>query len=118
MKEQKRMFAAKIPEKDWKYLRKIEPDMLATLCGRINERSKTILNEKDKSEYKKYLQLYKHIKQSDKVVADCFNDWRRSNIWLKILLLRQHNLLTDENLDQMSDQCKAILQTLSKLGYT
>jgi len=50
------MFAAKIPEKDWKYLKKIEPDMLATVCGRINERSKTILNEKDKSEHKKYLE--------------------------------------------------------------
>ena len=33
-----------IQESDWKYLRKRKVDMLATLCGRINEQSKDILN--------------------------------------------------------------------------
>lgn len=107
------MFAAKIPEKDWKYLRKIEPEMLATLCLRINERSKSILNTVDRSEHDKYLELYNHIKQSDKIVADCFNDWRRSNIWLKIQYLQYNDLLIDKYLNGLSDQCRAILETIS-----
>lgn len=104
-----------IPETDWKYLRKIKAEMLATLCARINEQSKKILNTEDKSEHEKYLELYKHIKQSDRIIADCFNDWRRSNIWLKIQWLQKHDLLTDEHLNGMSDQCRAILETLSKI---
>ena len=107
------MFAAKIPEKDWKYLRKIEPEMLATLCNRINEQSKAILSAEKISEHQKYLKLYDHIEQSDKIIAGCFNDWRRSNIWLKIQYLQGNDLLTDEYLSGLSDQFRAILETIS-----
>jgi hypothetical protein len=96
-----------IQESDWKYLRKREVEMLSTLCGRINEQSKNILN--DESEHEKYLKMYDHIKKSDKIVADCFNDWRRSNIWLKIQCLRRHDLLTDEHLNQMSDGVRSLI---------
>ena len=99
-----------IQESDLKYLRKREVDMLSTLCGRINEQSKDILNDQSESEHEKYLKMYDHIKKSDKIVADCFNDWRRSNIWLKIQFLRHHDLLTDEHLDQMSDDVRALVE--------
>jgi len=99
-----------IQESDWKYLRKREGDMLSTLCGRINEQSKDILNDQSVSEHEKYLKLYKHIEKSDKIVGDCFNDWRRSNIWLKIQFLRKYDLLTDVHLDQMSDGVRALIE--------
>ncbi len=99
-----------IQESDWKYLRKREVDMLSTLCGRINEQSKDILNNQSVSEHEKYLKLYDHIKKSDKIIADCFNDWRRSNIWLKIQFLWRHDLLTDEHLDHMSDNVRALIE--------
>jgi len=85
------------------------------LEGRINEKSKDILNAQSASEHEKYLKLYKHIEKSDKIVADCFNDWRRSNIWLKIQFLRHHDLLKDEHLDQMSERVRAMLETLSAI---
>lgn len=47
-----------IQESDWKYLRKREGDMLSTLCGRINEQSKDILNDQSESEHEKYLKMY------------------------------------------------------------
>jgi hypothetical protein len=99
-----------IQESDWKYLRKRNKDMLSTLCGRINEQSKNIINDQFVSEHEKYLKLYDHIKKSDKIIADCFNDWRRSNIWLKIQFLRKHDLLTNEHLDQMSDGVKVLVE--------
>ncbi|MDA3790205.1 MAG: hypothetical protein PF503_17150 [Desulfobacula sp.] len=84
-------------------------DMLSTLFGRINEQSKDILNDQSASEQEKYLKLYDHIKKSDKIIADCFNDWRRSNIWLKIQFLRKYDLLTDAHLDQMSDGPRTLI---------
>ncbi len=99
-----------IQESDWKYLRKRELDMLSTLFGRINEQSKDILNDQSASEHEKYLKMYDHIKKSDKIVADCFNDWRRSNIWLKIQYLRRYDLLTDEHLDQMSNGVRTLIE--------
>lgn len=99
-----------IQEADWKYLRKRNKDMLSTLCGRINEQSKDILNDQSVSEHEKYLKMYDHIKRSDKIIADCFNDWRRSNIWMKIQFLRKHDLLTNEHLDEMSDGVKGLVE--------
>ena len=38
-----------IAERDWKYLRKIQPEMLSALCERINQQSMAILQ----AEYKR-----------------------------------------------------------------
>ena len=69
-----------IPEKDWKYLRKIQAEMLSALCARINRQAVDLLQSHAESEHEKYRRLYEHVKDSDRVVADCFDDWRRSNI--------------------------------------
>lgn len=98
-----------ILESDWKYLKQIQTEMTTTLCSRINEQSKNILNDRTVSDHEKYLKLYKHIEKSDKIVADCFNDWRRSNIWLKIQFLRKYDLLTEAHLDQMSDGLQTLI---------
>lgn len=99
-----------ILESDWKYLRKIEPDMLANLCSRINTESQAILTNESMSEHEKYLELYKHIKDSDKIIADCFNDWRRSNIDLKIRHLWYHGLLGETHLNKMSDGIRTLVE--------
>ena len=99
-----------ILESDWKYLRKIEPDMLANLCGRINTESQAILSDESMSEHEKYLELYKHIKDSDKIIADCFNDWRRSNIDLKIRHLWHYGLLRETHLNKMSGGIRTLVE--------
>lgn len=105
--------AKSIPEKDWKYLRKIQPEMLDALCAGINARARNLLGSQARSEYERYQGLYKLMKDSDRIVADCFDDWRRSNIWLKISLLRCQGLLTDEHLRHMSDEIKEFLKKLA-----
>src|SRR5512137_1900028 len=92
-----------LPEKDWKYLRSIEPELLSDLCRKIHQRAAQLLSSEFDSEHKKYLALYKHMEDSDKVVADCFNDWRRSTLWFILPLLRRHGLLKDEQIANLSD---------------
>jgi hypothetical protein len=87
-----------LPEKGWKYLRSIEPELLSDLCRKINQKAAQLLSSEFESEHKKYLALYKHIETSDKIVADCFNDWRRSTLTLKLALLRRHKVLKDEQM--------------------
>ena len=88
--------AGSFPEKDWKYLRSISDEMLNILCGRINREVIEIVQSQDASEHAKYLRLYKHVQESDNVVADCFNDWRRSTLGRRLLSLLRHGLLTEE----------------------
>ena len=104
-----------IPERDWKYLRKIQQEMLSTLCARINRQAMDLLQSQAESEHERYRSLYQHVKDSDRIVADCFDDWRRSNIWLKIPALRREGLLTNEHLSEMSDEIKDLLERFNKL---
>jgi len=105
-----------LPERDWKYLRSIEPELLSSLCRRINQRAAQLLNSEFESEHKKYLALYKHIEASDKIVADCFNDWRRSTLTLKLALLRRHNILKDEQIANLSDTARELLDKFEQLA--
>ena len=98
-----------IPEKDWKYLRSIQAELLSNHCRKINERALEILRSEPGSEHEKYLELYRHIEASDVIIADCFNDWRRSNLWLKLPLLRHYNLLMDEHISRLSDESRELL---------
>ncbi len=99
-----------VQEKEWKYLRSIEPHLLSKLCKRINEQAADIANsEKFGNEHAKYLELFKHIQASDRIIADCFNDWRRSDILWRLPLLRRHGLLTDEHISNLSDESRKVI---------
>jgi hypothetical protein len=91
-----------IPERGWKYLRGIRDEMLSDLCFLINRRAVEIVNMEEETERDKYHKLYKHIIDSDQIAGDCFDDWRRSNISMKLLFLIRHNLLTEERISGLS----------------
>ncbi len=103
------------PERDWKQLRKFNPDMLNALCLRINQQADRIIQSSEKSDHKKYLELFKHIQDSDDIVANCFNDWRRSNITIKISYLLANGLLTDDHIQQLSDETQEQIKVLRML---
>jgi hypothetical protein len=102
----------RIPERDWKYMRRIQPDLLDALSGRINQRSLAILSDEAKSAHESYQRLYGHVLESDEVVADCFDDWRRSNLVIKLIFLRRHGLLKNEHLENLSESTRGTLKAL------
>ena len=99
------------PERDWKYLRSVHEELLSSLFGRINRKTMEILQE-EFSEREKYRDLYHHILDADKIIAQCFDDWRRSNIRLKLIALYHHGLLTEEHISHMSDETKHFIKRL------
>ena len=110
------MINRSIPEKDWKQLKKLKSEMLDMLCLKINQQAENIIIQSCvKSEHEKYLDLYKHIQYSDGVVAKCFNDWKRSNIIMKISQLLAEDLLTDEHIQNLSDDTKELINLLKSL---
>lgn len=101
--------ARTIPEKDWKYLRSIEKELLTELCRRINQEALEMLQASEGSEHERYLRLFRHYQESDRIVADCFDDWRRSNVALKLLLIRRHRLLTVDMIANLTEETRALL---------
>jgi len=99
-----------IPERDWKQLRSFKPEMLNDLCERINKKAEKLINSNDKNEHEKYIELYRYINDADRTVALCFDDWRRSNIRTRMLALLTNDLLTDEHIEELSDEGKRIIE--------
>jgi len=107
--------ARTIAEPDWKYMKGIKDHLLDMLCRQINRKSTGILNEKKGSEYEKYLRVYEHIKNSDRIISECFDDWRRSTLMQKLIVLQYYGLLTEEHLEQLSGETQQKLNVFNQL---
>jgi len=68
------------------------------------------------SSHEKYLRRYKYLQKSDRIVADCFNDWRRSTAWTTRHLLRRHELLSDEQFEHLSEETQELICALEALA--
>ena len=101
-----------IPERDWQYLRRVQGQPLEALRARINGEASRIMADHPLNQHEKFLQLYTHVVGQNVAVADCFDDWGSSNIFLKLLLLRKHRLLTDEHLSKLSAETQRRLSTV------
>ena len=95
-----------IPERDWKTMRAIEQDLLNTLADRINRRALAILSDPVPGPFQRYKALRQHVRDSNQIVGQCFDDWRRSNVLIKLVALRSHGLLTDAHLENLSPQTR------------
>ncbi len=92
------------PERDWKYMRKVKKDLLATLYEQVNGQAMDILKSEANSERERYGRLYRHVEESDDIVADCFDDWRRSTLLMKLVALQRHGLLTSDHMQHLSEE--------------
>ncbi len=105
---------APLSESDWKYIRSLHDEMLFALCERINARAASLAASHDGNSHEKYLKLYRYIHKADGIVADCFNDWRRSQFGNMILQLRKHRLLTDEHVEHLAPETREWLCWIEK----
>ena len=102
-------------ERDWKYMKKVKEDLLATLCEQINGQSMNILKSEANSERERYGRLYQHVQDSDDIVADCFDDWRRSTLLMKLVALQRQGLLTSDHMQHLSEETQKRLKALKEL---
>jgi len=104
-----------LPERDWKYMRKIKEHLLSSLCKQINQQSVAILAEQGNSEHEKYLKLYRYTEDSNRVIADCFDDWHRSTLFLKILELKRHGLMSKGQWQGISRETRERIKSLEQI---
>jgi hypothetical protein len=98
------------PESNWKTLSRLKPLALERLCKLILQESGNILDRaQEGGHYQAYLNLYKHIHASDEKVANCFNDWRRSQALNILASWRSEHLLTDEEFNTFSPETRAMV---------
>jgi len=96
------------PERDWKVLRRLNPLALERLSRRILDGAQDIIaSAREDESYDAYLKLYRYIHEQDKIVADCFDDWRRSTAHITLLQWRRRELITDEEFQAFTPETRS-----------
>ena len=103
-----------IPERDWKFLGSIKAEMLEELSGRIVEDIRKILERADISQNEKRREIYGLVHDRDRIIAACFDDWRRSTLIERCWALRRYGLLEEPRLKQLHPETQERILTFEK----
>ena len=101
-----------IKESDWKLFRRLHPVALERFCQQvIEEISQTTAN--CTGEYhKRYLEVYRTIKERDKEMGRAFDDMRRSTAFFLLANIRGSDLLTDDEFSQFSLETREAVEVI------
>lgn len=102
----------KIPESDWKKLRNIRKLALQRACQRILDDLQDFLHQQKGQEnaHETYLKVYKKVEKGDKGIADGFDDWRRSTVYMTLFNWVHSGLLTKEEFESLSEETQAVVR--------
>jgi hypothetical protein len=98
-----------IKESDWKVFRELRSIALERFCQRILDEIQQVAADADRGAHERYLALHDRIRRRDREIADAFNDLRRSTALQRLLAIRSHGLLTDEELGRFSPEVGEVL---------
>lgn len=101
-----------IKESDWKVFRKIREPALERYCQRVLEDVRRIVDKKSSSYHDRYRQLWKLLRDRDNTIAIAFNDPRRSQAIIQLMNIDAENLLTEDELNQFSDETRERIEAL------
>lgn len=98
-------------KQDWKTLSRLKALALERLCRRIlDEARDRIATAEEGGYHRTYLALYRHLRERDRLIADCFDEWSRSRALEHLLLWRQHRLITDDEFAAFSPETRAMVE--------
>lgn len=105
-----------IAEKDWKYFRKLHELAVNRFSKEtLSKINQIIISKEVDSKHEKYLEIYRYIKERDKILRDCFDGIRRSTAKLQILQIYNLGLIKPEEFNHFSDDVKKIVNDCNKL---
>ncbi len=102
-------------EKDWKYLCSIKDELLENCSRKGNEQIRKILEDDTLSENEKRYKIYKSVKDHDKLIVVCFNEWTRSKIFDRALLLRRNKILENRFYENLSEEKRKGIETILEI---
>ena len=103
-----------IPEKDWKLLRQLRPQLLNRFCGKVLVEAARIANDSKSASHERYLQLYGYTREQDRILASPFDDHRRSNALIKLAIIHSLDLLTDAEFAKFSEETRRMISSFNE----
>lgn len=102
------------PESDWKRFRQLSTVALDRICERVLRELTAIAADASQSHHDRYLKVYRTIHERDEVIADAFNNQRRSVAIHQLMMIYSQGLFTDEELDSFTPGTRDLVLTFAK----
>ena len=101
-----------IKESDWKVFRKLRELALERYCQRVLKNVRQLVDKDSGSYHERYLKLWKILRSRDKTLGLCFDDPRRSQAFIQLANIVAEDLLTEDELDQFSDEMRERIEVI------
>src|SRR6478672_10692225 len=93
-----------IKESDWKIFKGLRELALERFCERILGDIARISSDTTKTKHERYVAIYPLVRERDKEIVPIFDYLRRSTAVRQIRVFRSHDLLTAQELRQLSPE--------------
>jgi hypothetical protein len=93
-----------IAESDWKIFKGLREVALERFCERVLGEIAGISSDATKTKHERYVAIYRLVRERDKEIDPIFDYLRRSTAVRQIFAFRSHDLLTAQELWQLSPE--------------
>ena len=95
-----------LKESDYKVFRKLRVSALERYCGRVLKDVERLVHNDKPTYHERYLDLWKLLRNRDKTIATAFDGPRHSQAFVQLVNIDAENLLTEDELNQFSDELR------------
>ena len=102
-----------IPERDWKTLRRLNRLLLDRFYQSVLDEAVRIGKGSPQTSHERYLNLYRYLKEQDRVLGDAFDDHRRSTALFKLANIYSLGLFTEEEFVEFSEDTREVILSIT-----
>ncbi len=100
-----------ISEADWKHFKLVKVDALDKCCQQVLDDVRKGIDDPELSKHAKYLYVYKLMENSDKRIANIFDNNARSKAMLQLALMKSDGLLEAKQISGFSDELQSFINS-------
>jgi len=101
-------------ESEWKRFRQLHVVALNRFCEKVLQEISQITADATKSPHERYLQIFKVLRERDRVVADAFDDLRRSTALMQLAIIYAQGLINDDELRDFTQETRDAVLSMSR----
>ena len=90
-------------ESDWKVFRDMLPELREKYLKKKNKEIERILNDRERNETERFWDAEERIKKEVEILRECLDDYSRSKMGMKVMLMCRYGMLEKNDLEKFSE---------------
>jgi hypothetical protein len=102
-----------VPEADWKVFRELRELALERFCRRVLEDLELVLRDTSRNYHQRFLDVSRFLRLRDEVLANVFDDPRRSRMIVQLAAIYEHGLLEPDEFRRFTARIRTTIESLT-----